>query len=82
MYGHIEVDNATLDDQILIKTDGMPTYNCANVVDDHLTVSYTHLDVYKRQAEHGVRQAPAGSTARRRRGCGFLSCLLYTSRCV
>lgn len=36
VYGHIEVDVSTLDDQILIKTDGMPTYNFANVVDDHL----------------------------------------------
>ena len=36
VYGHIEVDNSELDDQILIKTDGMPTYNFANVVDDHL----------------------------------------------
>jgi len=36
VYGHIEVDNAELDDQILLKTDGMPTYNFANVVDDHL----------------------------------------------
>ena len=34
VYGHIEVENAELDDQILIKTDGMPTYNFANVVDD------------------------------------------------
>jgi glutamyl-tRNA synthetase len=36
VYGTISVDNATLDDQILIKSDGMPTYNFANVVDDHL----------------------------------------------
>jgi len=36
VYGHIEVENSELDDQILIKTDGMPTYNFANVVDDHL----------------------------------------------
>lgn len=36
VYGHIEVENSTLDDQILLKTDGMPTYNFANVVDDHL----------------------------------------------
>ena len=42
VYGHIEVDNATLDDQILIKTDGMPTYNFANVVDDHL-MGITHV---------------------------------------
>lgn len=42
VYGHIEVDNDTLDDQILIKTDGMPTYNFANVVDDHL-MGITHV---------------------------------------
>ena len=36
VYGHIEVENAELDDQILLKSDGMPTYNFANVVDDHL----------------------------------------------
>lgn len=36
VYGDITVENSTLDDQILIKTDGMPTYNFANVVDDHL----------------------------------------------
>ena len=36
VYGSIEVDNDTLDDQILVKADGMPTYNFANVVDDHL----------------------------------------------
>ncbi len=42
VYGDITVDNATLDDQILIKTDGMPTYNFANVVDDH-TMGITHV---------------------------------------
>ena len=42
VYGHIEVENAELDDQILIKTDGMPTYNFANVVDDHL-MGITHV---------------------------------------
>ena len=36
VYGHIEVNNSEMDDQILIKSDGMPTYNFANVVDDHL----------------------------------------------
>jgi glutamyl-tRNA synthetase len=34
--GHISIDNSTIDDQILIKSDGMPTYHLANVVDDHL----------------------------------------------
>lgn len=42
VYGHIEVDNAELEDQILIKTDGYPTYNFANVVDDHL-MGITHV---------------------------------------
>ena len=42
VYGHIEVNNAELEDQILIKTDGMPTYNFANVVDDHL-MGITHV---------------------------------------
>lgn len=36
VFGAITVDNAELDDQILIKSDGYPTYNFANVIDDHL----------------------------------------------
>ena len=42
VYGRIEVDNAELEDQILIKSDGMPTYNFANVIDDH-TMGITHI---------------------------------------
>lgn len=42
VFGTITVENSTLDDQILIKTDGMPTYNFANVVDDHL-MGITHV---------------------------------------
>ena len=42
LYGDITVPNADLDDQILIKADGMPTYNFANVVDDHL-MGITHV---------------------------------------
>lgn len=42
IYGHIEVDNRELEDQILLKTDGMPTYNFANVIDDHL-MGITHV---------------------------------------
>ncbi|MBQ7860134.1 MAG: glutamate--tRNA ligase [Faecalibacterium sp.] len=42
VYGHIEVNTDEIDDQILIKTDGMPTYNFANVVDDHL-MGITHV---------------------------------------
>jgi len=42
LYGDITVDNAELDDMILIKSDGFPTYNFANVVDDH-TMNITHV---------------------------------------
>lgn len=42
LYGTIEVPNAELDDMILIKSDGYPTYNFANVVDDHL-MGITHV---------------------------------------
>lgn len=41
-FGDITVDNEDLDDQILIKSDGLPTYNFANVVDDHL-MGITHV---------------------------------------
>ncbi|MBR1456046.1 MAG: glutamate--tRNA ligase [Oscillospiraceae bacterium] len=42
IFGDITVENATLDDQVLIKRDGLPTYNFANVVDDHL-MGITHV---------------------------------------
>ena len=42
LYGHVEVDCSTLDDNVLIKADGLPTYNFANVVDDHL-MGITHV---------------------------------------
>ena len=42
IYGHVEVDCDTLDDSVLIKADGLPTYNFANVVDDHL-MGITHV---------------------------------------
>lgn len=42
LYGDITVDNSELDDMILIKSDGYPTYNFANVVDDHL-MEITHV---------------------------------------
>lgn len=35
VYGRIEVDNATLDESVLLKSDGFPTYNFANIIDDH-----------------------------------------------
>ena len=42
LYGEIIVDNSELDDMILIKSDGYPTYNFANVIDDHL-MGITHV---------------------------------------
>ena len=42
IYGDITVENSILDDQVIIKQDGMPTYNFANVVDDH-TMAITHV---------------------------------------
>ena len=42
IYGEISVENTELDDMILIKSDGFPTYNFANVVDDHL-MGITHI---------------------------------------
>jgi glutamyl-tRNA synthetase len=42
VYGTITVENSEMDDQILIKSDGLPTYNFANVIDDHL-MKITHV---------------------------------------
>ena len=42
VFGNITVDNRELEDQILIKSDGYPTYNFANVIDDHL-MAITHV---------------------------------------
>ena len=42
VFGDITVENSTLDDQVLMKRDGLPTYNFANVVDDHL-MGITHV---------------------------------------
>ena len=42
IYGTIEVDYKELEDNVLIKSDGMPTYNFANVIDDHL-MGITHV---------------------------------------
>ncbi len=42
IYGKIKIDNSVLEDQILLKSDGFPTYNFANVVDDHL-MGITHV---------------------------------------
>jgi glutamyl-tRNA synthetase len=42
VYGTITVENSELEDQVLIKSDGLPTYNFANVIDDHL-MGITHV---------------------------------------
>ena len=42
VYGEITVENEEMEDQILIKSDGLPTYNFANVIDDHL-MKITHV---------------------------------------
>ena len=42
IYGRIDVDYKELEDNVLIKSDGMPTYNFANVIDDHL-MGITHV---------------------------------------
>ena len=42
IYGHVEAPCDTLDDNVLIKADGLPTYNFANVIDDHL-MGITHV---------------------------------------
>ena len=42
VYGEVIIDNSVLEDQILLKSDGYPTYNFANVVDDHL-MNITHV---------------------------------------
>lgn len=42
VYGEITVENKVLDNQVLIKSDGLPTYNFANVIDDHL-MKITHV---------------------------------------
>lgn len=42
VYGTISVDNSTLDEGVLIKSDGYPTYNFANIIDDHL-MNITHV---------------------------------------
>ncbi|MCK9471184.1 MAG: glutamate--tRNA ligase [Bacilli bacterium] len=42
VFGHITINNDELEDHVLIKSDGMPTYNFANVIDDHL-MNITHV---------------------------------------
>ena len=71
IYGEITVDNAELDDMILIKSDGYPTYNFANVVDDHL-MGITHVvrgNEYLSSTPKYIRLYDAGN---RRYLCTFL----------
>ena len=78
IYGDITVDNSELDDMVLIKSDGYPTYNFANVVDDHL-MSISHVvrgneylssDVYKRQASSRSSASTTGNrTIRSAKSC-------------
>lgn len=42
VFGHVKIENKELEDHVLLKSDGMPTYNFANVVDDHL-MHITHV---------------------------------------
>ena len=53
LRGEIEFDNAQIDDQILLKSDGFPTYHLANVVDDHL-MGITHV----LRGEEWINSAP------------------------
>lgn len=48
VYGTISVENRILEDQVLLKSDGYPTYNFANVIDDHLM----HINVVARGNEY------------------------------
>ena len=57
IFGDITVDNSTLDDQVLLKRDGLPTYNFANVIDDHLmggweVPTYVHCSPVMRDAQN------------------------------
>ena len=83
IFGDITVENKTLDDQVLIKRDGLPTYNFANVIDDHL-MGITHVvrgseylssaPKYNLLYEGLAGTSPSMSTARP-------SCATRTTRC-
>ena len=81
LRGEVKFDNAQIDDQILLKTDGFPTYHLANVVDDHL-MEITHVI----RAEEWISSTPKHvcstrrSAGRRRSGCTCRSCATPTSR--
>ncbi len=53
LRGGVEIDNSQIDDQVLLKTDGLPTYHLANVVDDHL-MEITHVI----RAEEWINSTP------------------------
>ena len=61
IYGDISVDNSELDDMVLIKSDGFPTYNFANVVDDHLQ-QITHVAVFFTEVQPSVRRIRMGGS--------------------
>ena len=55
IFGDITVENKTLDDQVLIKRDGLPTYNFANVIDDHLCRAWLGVSVVVAEVQSAVR---------------------------
>ncbi len=68
VYGRVDFNNGTIDDQILLKSDGFPTYHLANVVDDHL-MRITHVirgEVGARPGPRGAEEGPARSGCRPR----------------
>ena len=62
LYGDITVENAELDDMILIKSDGYPTYNFANVVDDHTEEDYKIVTTVRGNSLEGLisNESPLG----------------------
>ena len=59
LYGHVEAPCDTLDDNVLIKQDGLPTYNFANVIDDHL-MGITHVMRGHAQVQPALRSLRLG----------------------
>ena len=75
LRGEIRFDNAQVDDQVLLKTDGFPTYHLANVVDDHL-MGITHVI----RAEEWISSLPKHVHALRGLRLGAARCSA-TCRC-
>ena len=77
VFGSITIENKEIEDQVLLKADGYPTYNFANVIDDplmhitHVAVSYTPLDVYTRQFLSMMMNFRNFGLSARRRSCVF-----------